>query len=170
MGLDQETMMKTIPVSLIVSILILSGCTYVLEQPVPDRQAEVAAKGSEVMPFDLAKTTHIFEVIENGGRQQVIADEPNDVEQIALIRQHLAEEAERFAAGNFHDPSMIHGEQMPGMHDLVMNADKMRIEYSDLPDGAQILYTTDSADLVDAIHQWFEAQLADHGNHAADHR
>ncbi len=162
--------MKLTQFSLLISILLISSCTYMLEQPIPDRQAEVEAKGAEVMPFDLEQTTHIFEVMDNGGRQQVIADDPNDVEQIALIREHLAEEAKRFAEGDFHDPSMIHGEHMPGMHDLIMNADKIRIDYSELPDGAQILYTTGDAELVQAIHRWFEAQLADHGQHAADHR
>ena len=58
---------------LLISILTLSGCTFVLEEPALDRQAEVAAKGTEFMPFDLEKTTHIFEVIDDGGRQQVIA-------------------------------------------------------------------------------------------------
>ena len=122
------------------------------------------------MPFDLEQTTHIFEVIDNGGLQQVIADNPDAVEQIALIREHLAEEAERFAVGDFHDPEIIHGEHMAGMHELVINADKINIEYSELPNGAQILYTTKHAELITAIHQWLEAQLADHGDHATDHR
>lgn len=162
--------MKIIRLGLLFSMLMLSSCTYILEEPTADRQQEVAAKGAEVMPFDLELTTHIFENIDNGGRQQVIANDPDAVEQIVLIREHLAEEAQRFAKGDFHDPSTIHGEHMAGMHDLVMNADQIRIEYAELPDGAQILYTTDSPELVTAIHQWFEAQLADHGRHATDHR
>ena len=162
--------MRFIQFCLLISIVALSGCTFVLEEPVSDRQAEVAAKGAEVMPFDLEQTTHIFESIDDGGRQQVIADDPTDLVQIALIREHLAEEAERFAAGDFHDPMMIHGERMAGLHDLMMNAHKMRIEYSELSNGAQILYTTDDPEFVSAIHLWFEAQLADHGDHATDHR
>lgn len=34
---------------------------------------------------------------------------------VALIRSHLAEEAERFARGDFHDPAMIHGDDMAGL-------------------------------------------------------
>ncbi|MEM7536839.1 MAG: aspartate carbamoyltransferase [Chloroflexota bacterium] len=133
------------------------------------RQAEVAAKGAEIMPFDLARTTHIFEKIDNGGLQQVITDD-GDEEQIALIRQHLSEEADRFANGDFHDPSMIHGDEMPGLHELVTGADQLSIVYSDIDGGGQILYTTESTDLIDAIHHWFDAQLADHGRHASEHR
>ena len=134
-----------------------------------DRQAEVAAKGAEIMPFDLERTTHIFEKSDNGGLQQVVTDD-GDKEQIALIRQHLSEEADRFATGDFHDPSMIHGDEMPGLHELVMGADQIDIVYSDIADGGQILYTTENADLINAIHLWFDAQLTDHGDHATEQR
>ncbi|MCB0088413.1 MAG: hypothetical protein KDE54_10915 [Caldilineaceae bacterium] len=156
--------MKFLSISLVVVAVVLGGCVHSM------RQVEVATQGAEVMPFDLDKTTHIFEKLDNGGLQQVIVDEPGDTEQIALIRQHLAEEAERFAQGNFHDPSMIHGEAMPGLHELVMGAAKIHIEYSEIAEGGQILYTTDDTELVDAIHAWFDAQVSDHGAHAADHR
>lgn len=148
----------------LILMMMISGFTYTT------RQAEVAAKGAEVMPFNLEKTTHIFENIENGGRQQVVADDSSDTEQIQLIRQHLIEEAERFAGGDFHDPSMIHGEQMPGLHELKNGSEYIRIEYSEISDGGQILYTTDDPKLIVAIHQWFDAQLLDHGAHAEGHR
>ena len=60
------------------------------------RQAQVADAGSQVMPFDLNRTTHVFAELPDGGRQTVTADTPKDVEQIALIRQHLQDEAEKF--------------------------------------------------------------------------
>ena len=135
-----------------------------------ERQAMVAEAGRAVMPFDLDATTHIFEKNEQGGLQQVIADDPNDTTAIEQIRAHLAEEAARFAEGDFHDPQMIHGAAMPGLHELMMSADRIVIDYSELPNGAQILYTTDDADLVAAIHSWFDAQVADHGPHAIEQR
>ncbi len=169
----------------IIALLILSGCQALPmatmdhdngashdgdHAAMTERQAEVAEKGAEVMPFDLDATTHIFEKTAEGGLQQVIADDPDNSEQIALIRTHLAEEATRFQQGDFHDPAMIHGDDMAGLHALMMGADQIEITYSDLPDGAQILYTTTDADLVDAIHSWFDAQVADHGQHATDQR
>ena len=156
--------MKTVWISMLLVLISVSGCVQ------PTRQAEIAAKGAEVMPFDLEQTMHIFEKNEEGGRQQVIADNAEDSEQIELIRQHLAQEADRFAEGDFHDPSMIHGEQMPGLPALMAGAENIQIEYSEIADGGQILYTTDDPELIDAIHLWFDAQLSDHGSHAATSR
>ena len=87
-----------------------------------------------------------------------------------MIRVHLAEEAERFSRGDFHDPSMIHGENMPGLHALVMGHDSVSITYSEVERGAAIRYLSRSAALVAAIHQWFDAQLSDHGAHAQEHQ
>ena len=131
----------------------------------PDRQEQIEAAGSAVMPFDLERTTHLFEKLDNGGLQQVVSDD-GDSEQIALIRLHLAEEAERFSQGDFHDPAMIHGEDMAGLHELTMGAEKLAISYSDVTGGGQILYTAEDADLVTALHAWFDQQVADHGTHA----
>ena len=77
-------------------VWMLVGCG----SATPDRQEQVAEAGSEVMPFDLERTTHIFEKLDNGGLQQVISDDGDD-EQIELIQIHLAEEAERFSKGDF---------------------------------------------------------------------
>ncbi len=58
---------------------------------------------------------------------------------------------------------------MPGLHDLVMGYERILIDYTSLPEGGQILYTTDDPDLVNAIHLWFDAQVSDHGAHAEGH-
>lgn len=155
-------------------LFALVACAPVQDDPTASvataaRQSLVATRGAEVMPFDLERTTHIFEKMEDGGLQQVVADDATDAGQIALIRAHLAEEAERFQQGDFHDPTMIHGEDMAGLHELMSGAAHVDIGYSELPDGAQIRYTTADAALVAALHAWFDAQLADHGAHAADH-
>ena len=152
----------------------ITGCRATGEPAVAltataERLEAIATRGVAVMPFDLERTTHIFEKRADGGLQQVIADDATDSEQAALIRAHLGEEAERFGRGDFHDPSMIHGEDMAGLHQLVTGAARMRISYEDLPDGGQILFTTDDPELVAAIHDWFDAQLADHAGHATDH-
>lgn len=133
------------------------------------RQAEVAAVGAAVMPFDLDRTTHFFEPMEDGGLQTILSDD-GDVEQVDLIRAHLAEEAERFARGDFHDPSMIHGENMAGLHALVTGHERLSVSYDDVDLGGEIRYGSRDAELVDAIHEWFEAQVRDHGEHAQSHR
>lgn len=144
----------------------LVGCQSQAATPAdPARLAEVAAKGAEVMPFDLDRTSHIFEKQATGGLQQVIADD-GDAAQVELIRAHLAEEAERFSRGDFHDPQMIHGENMAGLHQLMSGYQHINLEYSDIDKGAQILYTTNDAEMATALHNWFDAQLSDHGPHA----
>ena len=83
---------NSVAILLLVLALLMTACDTTQEI---DRQEEVAEKGAEVMPFDLERTTHIFNKQTDGGLQQVISDD-GDVTQIALIRDHLAEEAERF--------------------------------------------------------------------------
>ena len=133
------------------------------------RQAEVAARGAQVMPFDLEETTHVFEKMDDGGLQRVTANEPSNTEQIELIQAHLQEEADKFQRGDFSDPAQIHGHEMPGLADLRAGASQIDIRYTALPDGAQIRYTTSEPTLLSAIHHWFDAQLSDHGPHATDH-
>ena len=130
------------------------------------RQEVVADRGEDVMPFDPEKTTHIFEPSETGGAQKVIADNPQDAEQISLVRDHLQKEAEAFENGDLSDPAEIHGEDMPGLSKLEAGAPDVEVRYSELPDGARIQYETKDSELVAALHDWFEAQLSDHGNDA----
>lgn len=135
----------------------------------PGRQEEVAARGAQVMPFDLEQTLHIFEKLADGGLQRVVVKDPSNKEQVSLIRAHLEEEAEKFHWGDFSDPAKIHGEDMPGLAELKAAAGKIDVLYTPLPEGAQIRYTTKEPALVMAIHQWFDAQVSDHGRHASGH-
>lgn len=133
------------------------------------RQAQVAERGAQVMPFDLERTTHVFEKLPDGGLQTVRADDPADTAQVQLIQAHLADEAERFRQGDFSDPAAIHGHSMPGLAELRAGAGRIDVRYSALPDGAQIRYTTDDPALIESLHHWFDAQLMDHGADATDH-
>lgn len=131
-----------------------------------ERRAEVAARGADVMPFDLDATTHRFEPVDSGLVQTVVADDAGDAEQVALVREHLTHEAERFAAGDFADPASIHGDDMPGLAELEAGADRIAVDYAEVPAGARLTYTADDPELVDALHRWGEAQVMDHGDHA----
>jgi len=57
---------------------------------------------------------------------------------------------------------------MPGLSDLQAGAAKITVSYTPLPDGAQLTYTTEDRRLITALHQWFGAQLSDHGHDATD--
>jgi hypothetical protein len=130
------------------------------------RQDEVAERGAEVMPFDLDATTHRFEPTATGLDQTVVVDDPGDREQVVLVREHLAEEAERFRAGDYGDPAAIHGDHMPGLAELEAGAAAVDVELSDLDDGARLRFTSVDPALVGALHRWGAAQTVDHGGHA----
>ena len=152
---------------LIFGVACTSGNDEHAEAPT-ERQAEVAARSRTVMPFDLVRTTHVFEKMPDGGLQTVASDDPADAEQVSLIRTHLRAEADRFAAGDFGDPAQIHGAMMPGLAELSAAAGAMHIEYSEVASGATIRYSTDDPVLVSALHLWFDAQVSDHGGHAME--
>jgi hypothetical protein len=81
----------------------------------PNRHEDIAARGAQVMPFDLEKTVHFFEKLDDGGLQKVVVKDPSNEEQISLIQAHFKEESERFRRGDFSDPAKIHGEDMLGL-------------------------------------------------------
>ncbi|MEX0930807.1 MAG: aspartate carbamoyltransferase [Candidatus Paceibacterota bacterium] len=161
--------MKYIAIMTIGLIIGISGFYFWNQKQLEKRQTEIHAKGSEVMPFDLTTTTHVFQKTKEGGLQQVRAEDSSDKYQITQIQDHLQEEAERFATGDFGDPAQLHGDNMPGLATLKKSSDKISVEYQDLDDGGQIIYMTDDEEVVQAIQHWFDAQLTDHGSDAVDH-
>jgi len=147
--------------------LAVTTPAHAVEKASEQRLDEVAQRGSHVMPFNLEQTTHVFSKTEKGGVQQVIVKDPANTEQIKLIREHLTKISDEFKQGNFSNPVRIHGDTMPGLDELRKAKPKqIDIVYKELPDGAEINYSTDSPVLIKAIHQWFDAQLSDHARHA----
>ena len=155
-------MLGNVPLAILASVglIFLTSC---LPPQQRERQAMVHEMGHQVMPFELSKTQHIFQMTENGGIQQVIVKNPNDKQQIALIQEHLQHLVIGFRAGDFSDPVSLHGADMPGLKELAAGAARIKIEYAALPNGGQITFTADDLHLVTAIHRWFDAQLSDHG-------
>lgn len=118
------------------------------------------------MPFDLERTTHRFTKTDTGGVQTVVADDLRGTAQITLIREHLTAEVDRFRRGDFTDPARIHGNEMPGLQALRAHGGRIAIDGETTPDGARATYITDDAELRNALHAWFDAQVSDHGPHA----
>ena len=125
--------------------------------------------GASVMPFELARSTHIFTPTADGGTQEVVSKD-SDPQQIALIRDHLRKEAAAFARGDYTDPTSIHGADMPGLKELQAGADRLRVAFEELPQGARLRFSTSDAALIAALHQWFEAQVREHGADAVMQR
>ena len=146
---------------------LMAATAQVAAQADTARLDEVERRGSQVMPFDLAQTTHVFTKTDTGGVQQVVAKDNADSRQIQLIQGHLRKIAEEFRQGDFADPAKIHGADMPGLAALAAaKPNQLTIGYRDLPNGAEIVYSSAVPNLIAAIHKWFNAQLADHARHA----
>lgn len=126
-------------------------------------QQQVHQASHEVMPFDVAKTVHVFRMTERGGTQRVVIRDPAFAGEVTAIRRHLRDEAARFQAGDFSDPAHLHGAAMPGLKELGAGASRLRVSYRELPDGAEISFDTGELALLTAVHRWFGAQLSEHG-------
>lgn len=149
------------------ALLLMVLSAQAVENASDERLDEVAKRGIDVMSFNLEKTTHVFSKTVKGGVQQVIARDSANFEQIMLVREHLSKLSQDFMQGDFSDPAKIHGEDMPGLAELrEAKSEQMSVVYKELPNGAEIDYSTDNKRLVEAIHKWFDAQLNDHGRHA----
>jgi len=130
------------------------------------RQAQVAARGAEVMPFSLRATSHIFTRSADGGVQRVVARDAQDAAQVRRVRAHLQAIQTQFSRGDFSAPRQIHGSTMPGLAQLQAAAGQITIQYQPVEGGAELIYRSANTPLVAALHDWFDAQVADHGSDA----
>ncbi len=142
------------------AVLVLLSCAAAVAQT---KQEHVHQMAPGVMPFDVAKTVHIFKMTETGGIERVVAKDPSAADQIMLIRQHLQHEAMNFQRGDYSDPAMLHGTTMPGLKELQNGASHVKVSYETLPSGAEITFATADLHLLTALHRWFGAQLSEHG-------
>ena len=127
-------------------------------------QEHVHEHAGDVMPFDMAKTVHVFHMTDDGGVQRVVLrPESKDAEQVHLIQHHLMMEAMRFQKGDYSDPARLHGPAMPGLRELQARASRIKVSYQELPDGAEIRFRAHDIGTITAIHRWFGAQLSEHG-------
>jgi len=154
---------------IILTVIVLSGVAYYIlpkDNSLGQRQTEIHERGSLVMPFNLDKTTHYFQQNDTGAVMEVRAKNSSDREQIALIREHLQKEVDLFSQGDFGDPANLHGQDMPGLSVLETSADQFSVEYQELEDGAKLEYISDNPEVITALHDWFMAQVMDHGTDA----
>lgn len=129
------------------------------------KRVDVEMKGSHVMPFSQTDTMHMFQPTKMGGVQTVMVKD-NDAKQIALVRAHLRKEAVAFARGDYRDPAAIHDMDMPGLSALHAGTQHVSVRYADVSNGAAITYVSADPKVISAVHQWFAAQVDQHGSHA----
>lgn len=156
---------RRIVIALIAAVVIVGAMTSAVLVARHSSRSDATAmsdRASQVMPFDLAATTHTFTKTDTGGVETVVARDPSDHRNVVLIRSHLQYEAAQFHNGNYNDPAKIHGMDMPGLEELAAGASRVDVCYRGLPAGAEITYTSTEPTLVDALHAWFDRQSNDH--------
>jgi len=100
------------PATLAVVILLLTSATAIGQT----KQEHVHQMAPGVMPFDVAKTVHIFKMTESGGVERVVVKDPGATDQIVAIQQHLRHEAASFQGGDYSDPAVLHGDRHARSH------------------------------------------------------
>jgi hypothetical protein len=117
------------------------------------------------LPYSRQQTLQTFTKTVHGGLQLVVAKSNNDTMQIKLIQSHLFKIANQFRKGDFSVTERMHGPKMPGLAQLkTAQTDDIKFEYKSLMNGAQIHYTSEYPQYVQALHEWFDAQSIEHGN------
>jgi hypothetical protein len=148
-----------------VGLLLFSLTAVALEKASPKQVDEVQQRTQQVVPYALDQTLLTFTKTVHGGVQHVIAKSADNTQQIKLIQENLLKMANDFRKGDFSVTEHIHGADMPGLAQLKMaETDDIKFEYKALPNGAQIHYSTEYPQYVQALHEWFDAQMSEHGN------
>jgi hypothetical protein len=156
--------MKHYPLLFIV-LLLYSTTTPALEKTSPKQADEVQQRTQQVVPYSLDQTQMTFTRTIHGGVQHVVAKSADNTRQIKLIQENLLKMSNDFGKGDFSVTEHIHGANMPGLARLKMaEPGDIKYEYKALPNGAQIHYSTEYPQYVQALHEWFDAQMSEHGN------
>jgi hypothetical protein len=151
-------------VSALMALVLLAVAPVFGQTADLSRQEVVRQRSADVMPFDMNATTHMFTKTATGGIQRVVLKTPGDIEETALIRRHLKDIADKFARGDFEAPADVHGADMPGLAALKSaTPGDLQVRYRDIQSGAEIRYSSRNPKVVAALHEWFDAQVADHG-------
>ncbi|WKJ88654.1 aspartate carbamoyltransferase [Methylomonas montana] len=152
--------MKKHPLIIIAGLLVFSTASVAVEQA----SAKQANAAQQLIPYSLAQTVQTFSKTVHGGVQHVVVKSADNARDIKLIQTHLAKLAVDFSKGDFSVTEKLHGADMPGLARLKMaKTDDIRFDYKALANGGQIHYASEYPQYIQALHEWFEAQAAEHG-------
>lgn len=127
-----------------------------------DHHSEVDRRGDHVMGFSHAKTTHHFRLKTDGGMIEVEANDAQDSDSRERIRAHFRHIAQKFAAGDFTAPMLIHAQEPPGVPVMKRLAAEIRYDYEQTERGARLRLKTSNAEALSAIHEFLRFQIRDH--------
>jgi hypothetical protein len=146
------------------AFLCFATSVFAEENRSPQHKEDVEQHRQEVVPYNPDQALETFSKTVHGGVMHVIT-QSGDTEQIKLIQDYMRQIALEFSKGDFSSTMRIHGAEMPGLQQLkTAKTDDIRYEYKALPNGAQIHFSTEYPQFVQALHEWLGAQAKDHGN------
>lgn len=123
---------------------------------------DVNKRGDKVMGFSHAKTTHHFRLKNDGGAIEVTANDAKDTASRDQIRTHLKHIAQKFAAGDFTAPMLIHSQTPPGVPVMKRLKSEISYRFEELERGGQVRITTNNPEAIAAIHEFLRFQIQDH--------
>jgi|GEM_PF-2756981 hypothetical protein len=155
--------MRIIVLSIVASGLMMSSAV-VMAGPGPG-----AGKGmkmpSEEKPsvkvdpndYDVGAVTEQYLKTAIGGTLRVTANESSDARQIGLIRATLQRRAQDFVDA-YKVPKDAPGSAQSAGLSVLLNAaaGQLRSDFFEVRGGAEIRFSSDSAEIVRALHQWFD--------------
>lgn len=148
-----------------IGLLLLSTTTPAVEKISPKQIDEVQQRTQQAVPYTLDQAQLTFTKTVHGGVLHVVAKSADNAQQIKFIQANLLKMASDFRKSDFSVTEHIHGANMPGLAQLKMaKTDDIKYEYQALPNGAQIHYSTEYPQYVQALHEWFDVQMSEHNN------
>jgi hypothetical protein len=135
---------------------------HMKDKSADQRFTEMQARGAQSMGFDQSKATHHFRTLEDGGAIEVTVNDASDNADLPAIRNHLAQIAKQFAAGDFSSPMMTHAEMPPGAAEMQKLKDKIAYTYEEMPGGARVRITTGDPNALAAVHKFLGYQIKEH--------
>lgn len=132
------------------------------DQPAPDHHTMVSEHGDRVMGFSHDKTTHHFELNYDGGVIDVRSNDARDTDTRDQIRSHFRHITQKFAAGDFNAPMLVHGVAVPGTATMSRLKALLHWNLEETPRGAKLVVVADNKEALDAVHEFLRFQIEDH--------
>lgn len=123
--------------------------------------AAMQQRGQMVMGVDQYTSQHTFDLLPDGGRI-TLARAATDTAGVRIIRSHMSDIAQAFAAGDFQHAFQVHQHELPGTAVMRERRSAIRYTVDTLPGGGAVrIFSTDSV-AVRAIHEFLTAQRMEH--------
>jgi len=151
--------------ALIACLLALFFATAKAQESDAGKHPANNTEAHQSLPYAVDQALEVFAKTANGGIMQIVAKSTNDSQQIKLMQQYLHQTAEEYKKGDFSSTERFHGTAMPGLAQMkAAKAGEIKYQYKALNNGGQIVFSTEDAQLLNALHAWVDAQIKEHGS------